>query len=144
LEDLPALSDHGTVRLDSQPLLRAEWVPAPGPIEALQSGTLIARNLAAACERKKGLFSRGRSAARLSSRMNDDPGERNYTGHPAITLPCAKSNGLPIGMQLVGRKFAEATLLRTAICVPALRRLGFTHCSRAAGRRYISVKHATG
>jgi len=36
----------------------------------------------------------------------------NVTGHPALTVPCAKSEGLPIGMTLVGRKWAESTLLR--------------------------------
>jgi amidase len=38
----------------------------------------------------------------------------NYTGHPAISVPCGKSGRLPIGMQLVGRYFDEATLLRAA------------------------------
>jgi len=38
----------------------------------------------------------------------------NYTGHPGISVPCGKVGRLPVGMQLVGRHFAEATLLRTA------------------------------
>jgi amidase len=29
----------------------------------------------------------------------------NYTGHPAIIVPCAKSGGLPIGMQLIRSTF---------------------------------------
>ena len=36
----------------------------------------------------------------------------NVTGHPALTLPCAKSEGLPIGATLIGPAWAEATLLR--------------------------------
>lgn len=36
----------------------------------------------------------------------------NMTGHPALSVPCAKSNGLPIGMMLIGRHFQEATILR--------------------------------
>ena len=36
----------------------------------------------------------------------------NVTGHPAFTVPCAKSEGLPIGMMLVTRKWAESTVLR--------------------------------
>jgi len=37
----------------------------------------------------------------------------NYLGVPALVLPCGfDSNGLPIGLQLVARPFAEATLLR--------------------------------
>jgi aspartyl-tRNA(Asn)/glutamyl-tRNA(Gln) amidotransferase subunit A len=39
----------------------------------------------------------------------------NMTGHPAISLPCAfDRNGLPIGIQLVGRFRADAQLLRVA------------------------------
>lgn len=37
----------------------------------------------------------------------------NLTGHPALSLPCGlTSEGLPVGLQLVGRHFDEATLLR--------------------------------
>jgi aspartyl-tRNA(Asn)/glutamyl-tRNA(Gln) amidotransferase subunit A len=37
----------------------------------------------------------------------------NVTGQPALTLPCGLSpRGLPIGIELLGRPFAEATLLR--------------------------------
>jgi amidase len=38
----------------------------------------------------------------------------NATGHPAINVPCAKSEGLPIGMMLIGRHFDDATVLRAA------------------------------
>ena len=39
----------------------------------------------------------------------------NYLGLPAISVPAGFDNkGLPIGFQLVGRPFAEATLLRAA------------------------------
>jgi amidase len=36
----------------------------------------------------------------------------NYTGHPALALPCGTLGDLPISMQLVGRRFDEAKLLR--------------------------------
>ena len=36
------------------------------------------------------------------------------SGHPAITVPCGKSGGLPIGMMLIGRHWDEATLYRAA------------------------------
>jgi aspartyl-tRNA(Asn)/glutamyl-tRNA(Gln) amidotransferase subunit A len=39
----------------------------------------------------------------------------NMTGHPAISLPCGfGSDGLPIGLHLVGRFRADAELLRVA------------------------------
>jgi len=38
----------------------------------------------------------------------------DVTGHPAISIPCAKSGGLPVGLMMVGRYFDEATLLRVA------------------------------
>jgi amidase len=38
----------------------------------------------------------------------------NFTGHPAITVPCAVSDGLPVGLQLVTRRRADAVLLQTA------------------------------
>jgi aspartyl-tRNA(Asn)/glutamyl-tRNA(Gln) amidotransferase subunit A len=39
----------------------------------------------------------------------------NFSGHPACALPCGFTPaGLPIGMQLVGRPFDEATVLRVA------------------------------
>jgi aspartyl-tRNA(Asn)/glutamyl-tRNA(Gln) amidotransferase subunit A len=39
----------------------------------------------------------------------------NLTGHPAIAVPCGFSrDGMPIGMQLVGKPFDEATILRVA------------------------------
>lgn len=38
----------------------------------------------------------------------------DLTGHPAISVPCAKVDGLPVGMMLVGAHFDEATLIRAA------------------------------
>ncbi len=39
----------------------------------------------------------------------------NFSGHPACSLPCGfTADGLPIGMQFVGRPFDEATVLRAA------------------------------
>lgn len=39
----------------------------------------------------------------------------NFSGHPALSLPCGFTNQkLPIGLQLVGKPFDEATILRIA------------------------------
>jgi aspartyl-tRNA(Asn)/glutamyl-tRNA(Gln) amidotransferase subunit A len=38
----------------------------------------------------------------------------NLAGVPGISVPCGMVAGLPIGLQLLGRPFDEATLLRTA------------------------------
>ena len=44
----------------------------------------------------------------------------NLAGIPAIHVPTALADGLPIGVQLLGRRFEEATLLRAARAVEAL------------------------
>ena len=38
----------------------------------------------------------------------------NIAGLPALSVPCGFSEGLPVGMQLIGPHFSEETLLRTA------------------------------
>ncbi len=38
----------------------------------------------------------------------------NMTGHPALSVPCGLSEGLPVGMMLVGRRFDDQTLLSIA------------------------------
>ena len=38
----------------------------------------------------------------------------NYTGHPAIAVPCGKVDGMPISLQLVGNFLADPLLLRVA------------------------------
>jgi amidase len=38
----------------------------------------------------------------------------NLTHHPALSLPCGLADGCPVGLMLVGRHFAEATLYRLA------------------------------
>jgi amidase len=44
----------------------------------------------------------------------------NFTGHPAINVPCGKASGLPIGLQLVARHFDETNLLKAAYAVQEL------------------------
>ncbi|HXH13053.1 MAG TPA: amidase [Alphaproteobacteria bacterium] len=46
----------------------------------------------------------------------------NLTGQPAATVPCGfTSDGLPIGLQIVGRRFDEATVLRASAAFEAAR-----------------------
>jgi aspartyl-tRNA(Asn)/glutamyl-tRNA(Gln) amidotransferase subunit A len=52
----------------------------------------------------------------------------NLSGHPACALPCGvTAGGLPIGLQIVGRPFDEATVLRAA---DAFQRLTDFHTRR--------------
>ncbi len=44
----------------------------------------------------------------------------NITGSPAISVPCGfTADGLPVGLQIVGRRFADATVLRVAAAYEA-------------------------
>jgi aspartyl-tRNA(Asn)/glutamyl-tRNA(Gln) amidotransferase subunit A len=46
----------------------------------------------------------------------------NLTGQPAATVPCGfTDDGLPIGLQIVGRRFDEATVLRASAAFEAER-----------------------
>jgi aspartyl-tRNA(Asn)/glutamyl-tRNA(Gln) amidotransferase subunit A len=38
----------------------------------------------------------------------------NLAGLPGVSVPCGYADGLPIGFQLIGRMFDEATILRVA------------------------------
>ena len=38
----------------------------------------------------------------------------NYTGHPAMSVPCGKVDGLPVAFQLVGPMFGESKILDVA------------------------------
>ena len=48
--------------------------------------------------------------AALSNIGNTAPFD--VTGNPALSVPCAFSDGLPVGLMLVGRHFEDATVLR--------------------------------
>jgi amidase len=45
----------------------------------------------------------------------------NYSGHPALSMPCGQDrDGLPIGLQLVGKRWSEARLLGIASAMAPL------------------------
>lgn len=44
----------------------------------------------------------------------------NLAGVPSLSIPCGFSNGLPIGLQLVGKHFEEDTILRAAFVFETL------------------------
>ncbi|GLQ80178.1 amidase [Mesorhizobium huakuii] len=45
----------------------------------------------------------------------------NYSGHPALSMPCGEDrDGLPIGLQLVGKRWSEARLLGVAAAIEPL------------------------
>ncbi|XP_078377396.1 amidase-like isoform X2 [Oculina patagonica] len=45
----------------------------------------------------------------------------NVTGHPALSINAGFSDGLPVGMMIVGRKFDEATVLNVAYAYEKIR-----------------------
>ena len=44
----------------------------------------------------------------------------DFTGHPAISVPCGKIDGMPVGLMVVGRRFDEASVLRIASAIEKL------------------------
>ena len=55
----------------------------------------------------------------------------NLAGLPAISVPCGlRADGLPIGLQLTGRLFDEATLLAAGAALRARDRLAHARASR--------------
>ncbi|HJU11632.1 MAG TPA: amidase [Candidatus Binataceae bacterium] len=57
---------------------------------------------------------RPRAIIERSSSMVGNTAVFDMTGHPSISVPCALSAGLPVGMMLTGRHFDEMTLLSIA------------------------------
>jgi len=46
----------------------------------------------------------------------------NYTGHPAASVPAGfTGEGLPIGLQIIGRRYADASVLTLAAAVERIR-----------------------
>lgn len=45
----------------------------------------------------------------------------NFTGHPAASIPAGMSGGLPVGMQLVGRRYADVDVLAASAAYERVR-----------------------
>ena len=43
----------------------------------------------------------------------------NVSGQPAATVPCGSVDGLPVGLQIIGRRGADALVLRAAAAFEA-------------------------
>ena len=51
----------------------------------------------------------------------------NATGNPALSINAGTSEGLPIGMMIVGRHFDDATVLKVAYGFDQMRDSKWTH-----------------
>ncbi|WP_214368400.1 amidase [Pseudonocardia sp. H11422] len=80
-----ALADLDVLVMPTQPLKATEIPPADAP-----RGVQVARA--------------------LEMIVNTCP--MDVTGHPALSLPIGTSNGLPVGMMIVGRRWEDAEVLR--------------------------------
>lgn len=45
----------------------------------------------------------------------------NFSGHPSVSVPGGLSNGLPVGMQLIGRRYADSDVLAAAAAIERTR-----------------------
>jgi amidase len=50
----------------------------------------------------------------IAHRMGANTSPFNVSGHPAISVPCALSDGLPVGLMLVGRRGRDDVVLQAA------------------------------
>jgi aspartyl-tRNA(Asn)/glutamyl-tRNA(Gln) amidotransferase subunit A len=82
--------------MESVRLLLAPTLPLPAPPIKAREVTI----------------GRSREAVRVAMLRLTRPG--NLTGLQAISIPCGFFEGLPVGLQLIGRRFDEASVLRAA------------------------------
>jgi aspartyl-tRNA(Asn)/glutamyl-tRNA(Gln) amidotransferase subunit A len=105
-------------------------------LKAQRVRTLIARDFATAFERCDCILAPTTpSAAFAIGEKADDPVAMylndvftvpaDLAGLPAVSVPAGLSDGLPLGLQIIGRAFDEATVLRVAQVLESA--AGFTH-----------------
>ena len=56
----------------------------------------------------------------------------NFTGHPAASIPAGLADGLPVGMQIVGRRYADADVFAASAAFERLRPWASTYRIPAA------------
>ena len=105
-------------------------------LKAQRVRTLIARDFAQAFERCDAILAPTTpSAAFAIGEKADDPVAMylndvftvpaDLAGLPAVSVPAGLSDGLPLGLQIIGRTFDEETVLRIAQVLESA--AGFTH-----------------
>jgi Asp-tRNA(Asn)/Glu-tRNA(Gln) amidotransferase A subunit family amidase len=104
------LSDQGANGRANQ-LRWSRFIPAVEYLRAQRVRTLLIRQMAAVFDRVDALAAPAES---------DSITMTNFTGHPALTLSCGFSQGLPVGLMVSGRHYDEATLLRIGHAYQAL------------------------
>ena len=62
----------------------------------------------------------GASAYGVAGRSGAQTLPFNITGHPAISIPYGCADGLPLGVQLTGRRFDEAGVLAAAAALTTI------------------------
>jgi aspartyl-tRNA(Asn)/glutamyl-tRNA(Gln) amidotransferase subunit A len=100
-------------------------VPAVDYVNARRMQSLLRAEIAAAMREIDALITPAMPfpAPRIGEPISREPKQAwnrclvpfNLTGQPAISIPCGfDGGGLPIGLQIAGRPFEEATVLRIA------------------------------
>ena len=82
------------------------------PALALDPVYTIGDQIAESVVRHEGASMKEGRVRALEMLANTSPFD--VTGHPAMNVPCGMSNGLPIGMMLIGRDYTESTILRAS------------------------------
>jgi amidase/aspartyl-tRNA(Asn)/glutamyl-tRNA(Gln) amidotransferase subunit A len=76
---------------------------------AFETVDLIASPATPTTALELGGFERG-----VSAPVNWDTHPTDLTGHPSISLPCGEADGLPVGLQLIGPRWDDGTVLDAA------------------------------